>query len=100
MQIRRITMEDIPRNTLLVNNLFPGDPQVWCEWRHTRLHPDLQRLKWTKRHISKELCTGTCRQEHGCLIGLWEEAVAVQVLEDLVETVFPTTLEAVSNQCR
>lgn len=92
--------DSLPSVALLLNDLAHTLSQRMCEWWQSCLHSHLDSLKRTERNIGKELRTGTGSQENHGLVGIWKVLVAIQVLEDLVETVLSTTLETVTDECR
>lgn len=63
------------------------------------MHADFDRFEWAEEDIGYELC---CRagskvdDRFGCV---WEELLAVVVLEDFVGSIFTGALERVANKC-
>ena len=68
--------------------------------RQRRLHAHLDRLPRTQREIGEELGARAGREVDDGLVGVGEPFIAVEVLEDLVEAVFPRALEAVADEGR
>ena len=64
------------------------------------MHAHLDRLHRAESDVGEELGRGTCTQEDDCAVRVGEELVAVEVLEVLVEAVFPGALERVANEGR
>lgn len=65
--------------------------------RQSSLHPNLDGFKGTEKDIGKELGAGGRGQVEDGLVGAREEAFAVEILEDLVEAVFPTALTGIAD---
>lgn len=64
--------------------------------RKRGLHPNLDRFKRAERNISQKFRTCTSTQEDNRLIRIGEHLVAIEVLEDLIESVFSASLGTVS----
>jgi hypothetical protein len=60
------------------------------------LHADLDRLQRAEGHVGEEFGRCGCAEEDQGAVRLWEERVAVQVLEVLVETIFAGALKRVA----
>jgi hypothetical protein len=88
----------LPAISLFSNDLGPSFSQTMCERRQGSLHPNLNRLKRAECNIRKELCTRTSSQIYDCLVRIWEYPFAIRVFEDLVESIFSTTLQTIPNE--
>ena len=67
-----------------------------CKRRQRSLHAYFYRFKRTQEHVCEEFGGGGGAEVHDCFVGVGEQFVAVEVLEDLVESVFAGALEGVA----
>ncbi len=93
-RIQALVQSAIP---LRLHNLAPSLPHSIRKRRQRRLHPHLDGLKRTQCHICQKLRAGRCAQVDDCFVGVWEQFLAVEVLEDFVEAVFAGALEGVAD---
>lgn len=89
-----------PRHPFLAHHLPPPFPQTPRIRRQGRLHPHLDRLKRTQRHVRQKLRARRRAQVDERLVRVGEEPLPVQVLEDLVEAVLARALERVADEGR
>jgi len=88
-----------PTGPLLRDHLAPPFAEAMGVRRQCRLHPHLDGLERTQRHIREEL--GACgrREVHDGSVRGGEDLFAVQVLEHFVEPIFPSALQSVADEC-
>ena len=86
-------------NAFLGGDFGPSFTQVGGVRRHGGLHTDLDGFEGTEQDIGEEFGGGGCTEEDESTIHVWCEIVAVDMLEDFVETVFSQTLEGVADEC-
>lgn len=87
------------RHPFLGDDLAPPFPQRVRKGRQGGLHAHLDRLKGAQQHVGEELGGRARGEEHDRPVGGGrEQVVAVLVLEDLVEAVFPQALERVADE--
>jgi hypothetical protein len=91
---------DVPSIAFLSNNLTPSFSQRIGIRRQSRLHTDFDGFKRTERNVGQEFGAGAGCQEHNSLVGIRKEAVAIPVLEDLIESVFSSALCRVGGKGR
>lgn len=91
---------NIPSISLLSDDLGPSFAHVVRERRQRRLHPHFNSLEWTERQISNRLSSSRCSEENNCLIRIGKQLLAVEILEDFVESIFARALTRVSNERR
>jgi hypothetical protein len=89
---------DIPSISLLTDNLSPSFAHIVRERRQRRLHPHFNCLKRTECQISNRLRSGRRAEEDNGFIRIGKEFLAVEILEDLVEPIFPCTLTRVPDE--
>lgn len=88
------------RDALLGNNLTPSLTQSMSEGRQGGLHTDLDCLIRAECQIRNELGRGTGTQVDQGPVRAREQPVTVPVLENLIESILPSTLERVADECR
>jgi hypothetical protein len=91
----------LPSHTLSARNLIPPFKCPTRKRRNSSLHPNLDRLPRTQKHIGNKLCTRTrtqikCRPVLVC--SLFPDDIRVLFLEEFVEAVFPGALEGVADE--
>lgn len=87
-----------PSDALLRSHLPPAISQrIGKRWQ-CRLHADLDGLQGAKRDVGEEFCGCRSRKVDDGFVGRGEHLVAIDVLEDFVETVLARTLEGVADQ--
>ena len=62
------------------------------------MHAHFYRFEGAEGDVGEELGGGGGAEIDDCFIGIGKESVAVEVFEDLVETVFAGTLEGVADE--
>ena len=82
----------------LLHNLAPSFPHIGCKGGQRCLHTHFDRFEWAEGQVGEEFCTGGCAEVDDRFVGVGEEPVAVEVLEDLVEAVFAGALEGVADE--
>jgi hypothetical protein len=91
---------NIPSISLLSDDLGPSFTHIVCERRQRRLHPHFDSLKRTERQIRDCFSSGRRTEENNRLIRIGEQLLAVEILEDFVESIFARALTRVSNERR
>lgn len=84
--------------TLFCDNVAPALAQVVGVRWESGLHANLDGFKGAEEEVGNGFggCRGTQVDER--LVGVWEELLAVVVLEDLVGSVFTSTLERIADK--
>ena len=85
-------------DTLFLNDLAPALPQRIREWWHGGLHADLDGFERAQRNVGKEFGGGGCSEEDNGVGGARRELLAVEVLEDFIETVLAGALQRVTDE--
>ena len=62
------------------------------------MHADFYCFERAEEDVGKELGGGGGAEVDNCFVGIGEKSLAVEVLEDFVETVFAGALEGVANE--
>lgn len=70
-----------------------------CKRRQRSLHAYFYRFKRTQERVREEFRGGGGTEVDDCFVGIREHFVAIEVLEDLVESVFAGALEGVAYEC-
>lgn len=88
-----------PPITFLGHDFAPPFAETVGVGGQRRLHPHLDRLERTERHIRQELGARGRREVHDGLVRVGQQLLAVEVFEYFVEAVFPAALQAVADEC-